>query len=429
VLLFARQAAGQVPAEYTLVVESDDPAVSYDTIAQRLASDLGATVAAPGPSPTRGAITVRYHAQLLVVRVGRAGGAAIERTVQAQGDSEAVRAEAVLLAGNLARDEARELIDELSARQRKPEPVEPSNEAPAEGPRMHATFAAFYPVATNHGQPDVRSPLNLGLFYSHIGRSTAFQMTFFGVSHAKSGIEGAQIGGLAAVSSGTVAGWQSAIGATYASGPTRGAQLSSGFNYAGELTGMQASTGIDIVDKKMTGLQLGTANIAADISGAQIGVINLGGRVKGLQLGVVNIAEEAGEALGLVTIAKDSIHPVVWGSNLAYTNAGIRFSSRHLYSIAALGFGTLETRWDDSPLITVAAGGSLHVFEGLGVDLELAYSHLDAQNNRALHARVIAGYAFAKHLRVVLGIGPRIPLAYDVGSPVVRPEVLAGVQF
>ena len=81
----------------------------------------------------------------------------------------------------------------------------------------------------------------------------------------------------------------------------------------------------------------------------------------------------------------------------------------------------------------VAAGAHVPIAGGVDLDLETAYSDLDVgsedEGNRALHVRALPGYAFAKHLRIFAGGGVRIPVAFDVGSPAVRPEGVVGVQF
>jgi hypothetical protein len=487
---------------YTLEVDSDaSSVVSYDALAARLSSELHARVErASGTAPSRAAITITYRkdSQSLLVRAKHAGGRVLERSIVAQGDDASVQAEAVLLASNLARDEARELLDELASRPAPPQPAAPAAERPtppaAPEERWIGTFGLLYPVATNAGHPNVRSALDLSILYGRIGRSDAFQMSF-GVAHASrsatglqlaavpiSGgsldgaqlglgatialgpVSGAQLGTGASIAGDSVDGAQLSVGVAYAHGPVTGVQASAGFNYAGgldgaqlaaggniargpvsgaqlsagfnlatkEVSGAQVTAGVNIATDRLEGAQAGIVNVGGEVSGAQLGLVNVGRRVKGLQLGLVNIAEEVdGVAIGVATITKDSIHPIVWASNLADTNAGIKFTTKYIYTLAAVGLSTLEADFKDGPSVTTALGTHIPIAAGFDVEAEAAYSQIGWKSweNHALHPRVLAGYSFARHLRVFAGGGPRVPLAFDKGSSAVRPEIMAGVQF
>jgi hypothetical protein len=520
---------------YTLEVDSDESSVvSYDALAARLSSELRAPVALPNATPARAAITINYRKETrsLVVRARHAGGPSLERSIIAQGDPANIQAEAILLASNLARDEARELLDELSTRpSRAAEPVTPPSpvkpEVPhAEEERWAATVGVAYPLATNRGHPNVSSVIDLSVAYGRVGRSEAFQMSFgaayasrsaaglqlggvvlsgghvgglqlgLGSAIARGPVDGVQLGGLASISDGAVNGAQVSAGAGFTHGRAAGAQIATGFNYAGggstgtqltaganiasgptvgmqgsvganiatgdmsgvqataganivggrlegvqasslvnvatkEVTGVQATAGVNVASDRLSGGQAAVVNVAGDLTGAQIGIVNIGRKVKGLQLGLLNIADEVdGAAIGLVTITKDSIHPVAWGGNLAYTNAGIKFTTKYVYTLVAIGFGTRETELDGGMVVTNALGGHIPIAAGFDVEAELAYTKVESsKENHALHPRVLGGYAFAKHLRVFAGGGPRVPIAFDRGSSAVRPEVVAGLQF
>lgn len=456
---------------YTLVVDSDEVGLSYESLASRLAAELGGTVvaASPGLRPARVAIAIHYAQGLLTVRAEHVGDRVLERSIRAEGDATVVQREALLLASNLAHDEARELLDELARRPRpadqapSPLPSPKSESAEVEGPHHPATLALVYPIASNMGDVGDSAPFNLGVFYGRVGRSEAFQLTFGGISHATKSVSGAQIGTLASISGGRAFGAQISAGANYASGPVEGAQVTAIFNHAGELDGFQGSQGVNVVGGPMVGAQvsalgnvvagnargtqlaaglnlaterfggaqIATVNVANEVHGMQLGLVNVARRGRGLQVGIVNIVDEPAEALGIVTIARDAIHPIAWASNLAYTNAGIKFMSRHLYSVAAIGFGSREADFDSGPSLTVAAGGHVPLPSSFDVEIELAYTHLEgvSEQNQSLHPRVLAGYTFAKHLRLFAGSGARIPLAFDRGSPAVRPEFVGGVQF
>lgn len=463
-------AAAGAPA-YTLEVESDDPAaVSFDAIAPRLAAELGAPVAPATRAAARAAITIRYRARTLTVRAAHPGRAAVERSIAAEGDVSAVRSEAVLLAGNLARDEARELLDELT-RPPPPPPAEPEPprepaparaEPPAPEERWLATFAVLYPLATNARHPDVRSLLDVSLFYGRVGRVAGLQIGTLttmasrdlsgaalaglvsvvggsvdgaqlatGAAFAGGRVHGAQLGTLVTMAGGDVAGTQLAAGVTYARGRLEGAQLSAIANVATERAhGVQVAAGVNVAPE-VEGLQMAVINVGRDVGGAQIGIVNVGRKVKGLQLGLVNIAEDVGgAALGLVSVSRDAFHPLVWGGNLSYANVGIKWRSRYAYTIVGVGAGTREIAFDGPPTFTTAIGGRIPL-GAFDIEIQTAYSIAASgtRSNQATHVHAIGGYAFAKHLRLFAGAGPRIPLDFERGDNAVRPEVLAGVQF
>lgn len=440
---------------YTLMVDSDAPnVVSYATLSAAITRELGAPVAAPGSEePARAAIEVRYRDadRSLRVRAIHHGGRVVEREVAAAGDDEAVRREAALLAGNLARDEASELLDELAAR--KPPPVEAGQEPEVDPPppvaepapppppaapqeRRVAVFSFVYPLATNAGKPDVRTALSLSLFYGRVGTVKGFELGL-GVTTATRDTQGAQIAGAAAVVDGRAHGWQLATGAVLALGGGEVAQTSGGFNLAaGDVRGFQLAAGANAAPGNLRGAQVGGVNIGGEVRGAQIGIVNIAsGRVRGAQVGVVNIASEVdGASIGLVSIGSDSVHPVVWSSNLAYLNAGVKFTTRYVYTLVAIGTGTNEVGFDDARhVLTFGIGGTIPIASRVTLDIETAYSEQDVSGpgavNRSYHLRAISGYAFAKHFRLVAGFGLRIPLAFDQGSLAVRPEGIAGVQF
>lgn len=481
-VFFVRALAYAADPAYTLEVDSDAPdVVSYDAVAARISSELGVPVAPEG-TPSRAAIVIRYRDEprVLRVRVEHAGGRVLEREVRAEGDAAEIQDETVLLAGNLARDEASELLDELAARKKPPPPppeppaapekrdddmkLLPIGETEYQG-RTVATFAFVYPLATNFRRPHVDTNLSLSILYGHVGRIDGFGLGM-GVQHASRGLRGVDVGVLATIVQGRVSGGQVSAGANVATDDVVGAQAAPLFSFTGkDLRGAQLTAVVGMTLGHVTGAQIsavgsyaggvdgvqaGTANVAGDVAGTQIAVVNVGRQVNGLQLGIVNVAykgvkgaalgvvnvapEVDGVAIGIATIAKDSVHPIAWASNLAPTNVGFKFTTKYVYSVAAIGFGTLEQAMSIShPTFTVGLGGHIPIAGGVDVEPEVVYSHLEIEGpenaNRALHARATLGYSFASHLRLFAGGGPRVPLAFDTGSHAVRPEVLAGVQF
>lgn len=454
--------AASAPA-YTLEVDSDAPdVVSFEAIAARVGSELGGSVVRPGTiAASRAAISIRYRDRELTVRAIHSGGRVLERSVKAEGDDAAVQREAVLLAGNLARDEAREILDALAARPAPPGPkapevippeVQPAKPAVDEG--FHpVSVALFSPIATNFARPNVTSNLNLSFVYGRVGTVDGVQLGsgFVYASRAVSGVQlgaaattvsgpmsGAQLGGVGNLATGAGEGAQLGGAANIALQGFDGAQLSGALNLTrGSFDGLQIAGAANIATRHVEGAQLsGGVNVADTIDGAQVGVINVAGKVRGAQVGVINIAEEVdGAAVGLISISKGGIHPIAWTSNLQYMNAGVKFSTKYLYTIAAVHYGTLEGEFGNIGT-TAVIGGRVPLPLGFDVEVQSAFTYLvprpsqsTKDGNNWVAPQLIGGYSLAPHLRVFAGGGARLPISVDLGRDVVRPEVLAGVQF
>lgn len=438
---------------YSLEVDSDDPSLSFDPLAAQLAGDLNAPIAPAGPVRGQVAFTVHYRVakRELTVRADHGAGRVLERTVTATGNEGDVLREAALLASNLARDEARELLDALA-----PPPVPPAAKpAPATPaivdvpPMYDATFALAYPAATNFGRPEVGSHLDLSLIYGRVGHVDGVQVGSI-VAFASRGVKGVQVtsaigavkgdlsgvevSGLSNVVHGDVAGVQVAGGASIASGSAGGVQVSGGFNLAHKaLKGVQVAGGANVA-RVMDGVQVaGGANVARDVDGLQLGIVNVAKNVKGLQLGLINIADEVdGQQLGLLSIARNRVHPIAWGSNLAYTNAGFKFRGRWVYTVAAMTFGTFETGFEHVG-VTGGLGTRIPIVPKLTAEAEVDLTSINLSkdgndNNLWLTPKLQVGYSVLDRLRFFAGVGSRFALIVGDGRKVVRPEVLGGVE-
>lgn len=422
-LLLARPVLAQKEDGCSLSVDSDPKsAVTFEGLAALLTSDLGKRVQASGGNV---ALFVRYRDHKLTVRADH-GGRVLERTIDV--DEANAERQASLLASNLARDEARELLDDLAARPPVPAPV-PSSEpappppappAPAPPPRnVYASAGLLYPVATSHGEPDARAYLEVSLLFGRMGSVKGLQLGAV-ASHASRRVDGVQLDSVAGIT-GDLDGAQVAGVATIATSEVHGVQAAGVLAYAGEIDGVQAAT----------------VDIAKEVRGVQLGVVNVGKRVKGAQIGLINIADEVeGTQLGLVSVSRNGVHPVLYATNLAYSNFGIKFETRFVYTELALTFGTLESQYDNAG-VTSAMGGRVPLdvlLPGLDVEPETYLTFVSprtasADNNLWLGGRVFAGYSFARHLRIFAGGGVRFPLIVHFGREVARPEAIAGVEL
>src|SRR5262249_53642128 len=139
-------------------------------------------------------------------------------------------------------------------------------------------------------------------------------------------------------------------------GPLRGAQVGT-VNYAGNAAAGAQVGVVNVAGDDGRGAQIGTVNVARQLAGAQIGVVNVAGHVKGLQLGVVHVADDIdGVPLGVLSFVRHGYnHLAVWGSDTSYSNVGVKFGSRYMYTL--LGVGTTDRRDDGrGAVMTLHAG-------------------------------------------------------------------------
>lgn len=280
------------------------------------------------------------------------------------------------------------------------EAAEPTSD---EEERSAVTVSVVHPLATNAGRPNVTTNTDLSILWGRVGTVEGAQIGGAFVS-ASRGIDGAQIGGVA----------------TIAVGPVRGAQLAGAANVA----------------EGVAGAQLAPVNVAGPVDGVQLGVFNVGRKVRGLQVGLVNIAEDVdGGAIGLVSISRDSVHPLAWTSNLQYTNAGVKFTNKYVFTMVGVHYGTHEADFDHVGL-TAAIGGHVPLPASFDLEIQGSLTQLATWTTRSkgsdntwVAPQIVAGYSVATHFRVFAGGGVRLPVSVELGRDVSRPEALAGVQF
>jgi hypothetical protein len=152
--------------------------------------------------------------------------------------------------------------------------------------------------------------------------------------------QGVALSLLANHSSGVVRGGQGSIGLNLG-GEVRGAQVAFGLNVASDAVEGAQIAGAANVGRDFQGAQIATlANVARKVDGAQIGLVNVAGRVRGAQIGIVNIAEDVdGVPFGLVNVTRSGgVHVLAWGGYTSHANVGIKFATRHTYSMLTFGY-------------------------------------------------------------------------------------------
>jgi hypothetical protein len=158
------------------------------------------------------------------------------------------------------------------------------------------------------------------------------------------------------VAEGDVNGVQGSAGINIAGGDVQGVQATAGVNVAKSIHGLQGTAGVNVADE-VQGLQAAPLNVAADVEGAQVGIVNVGGSVEGVQLGIVNVAKHSDVSIGLLNFIGDGLHRVdVWASESAIGTAGVKFGSRHVYTL--LGAGWVGP---DQPYWTYGGGFGVHL--------------------------------------------------------------------
>jgi hypothetical protein len=380
------------------------------------------------------------------------GGQTLTRLVAAPAEAGAAETDAVLLAGNLAREQVATLLPaapETLAPER-PAPASARDAAPPE--RWVATFGLFYPLSTHYGHADVTSSFDLNLLYSRVGS-----------------IDGGQLGGVNVVgrddgaAPGSMRGLQFGFLANLVAGEARGVQLAGLFNQtSADVEGVQLAGGANFSLGRVQGLQGAFAfNRAAGVKGLQLALVNVGGDVDGLQIGLVNVARRVrGASVGIVNVADDieglplapfsvtrtgGVHPTTWSGSGGYANLGIKLATRHTYT---LFFGSYHRKYGlDLYGGGVAVGGSVGLGAGFRSDFDLSGTYLvapelsfDASREAGYHEQLLqprlrwlVAFRLAEHFGVFAGVSAlgniRSELGWERVTATIGPEVFGGIEL
>jgi hypothetical protein len=370
---------------------SDDPAVSAESVRAALAAELGVRVlSADDPEAANSTrvltVTLRTLTKELSVTYAEAGRASVTRVISAPEASDQVPSKAALLAGNLSRNEAQDWATPTPPPSAEPDPppaheAEPESlpvakaemlprpAAPEPPVRRIANAAFFYPLATNFELPDVETNFDFNLLYGHIGaleglgvgtvsvigdqlRGLSISLLTSLVGRDVHGVQlssaynssggelfGFQLAGLANHARGAFSGGQLAFGANVAGAPSEGLQAALGANFGAGLTGVQAGGVANFSTGAVRGAQIAFGlNYARDVEGLQLSLINIGRRVRGAQIGLFNVAEDVdGVPIGLVSVTRSGgIHPMLWAATSSYANVGVKFATRYTYTFLNL---------------------------------------------------------------------------------------------
>jgi hypothetical protein len=444
-----------------VVLHTDATELHPDELRAAVAREVEAPALAASDAagrPVRGTLTVTWRpAKELAVTWSEPPRGAITRVVESPPDAKEATLTASLLAAHLIRDE--ELVPDADV----PPPPLPPPPAPAPVPhpekKLPATAALFYPLSTHYGAPEPTTHLAFNAAYDRVGRVEGLAVGF--VNHATRSLLGAQLALGANLVGGPVEGLQVAPALNLAGGGLAGVQASFFFNRAGDVSsgGQVALLGMNLAPRGIDGIEVAPANVAGDVRGAQIGFLNVGAEVRGVQLGLINVADDADVPIGVVSVTKTGgVHPLAWSSNTTYANAGMKFATKHTYTIASFGahgevdaaghghmlYGPGFTAGGHTPIghagfycdfdlgITWLLGGALQEVRPPAGQPQLP-PYLVAQDLVLSKLRIMGGYAFTDHASLFAGVGTTLTTRFfaDRRDPrfSLGPEVFAGVQF
>jgi hypothetical protein len=355
-LLLAPVAAAQAPGTAEALVVEVDPEVPVDgpELRAQLAADLARPVELGAAVDARMSLRVLPHPEGQELRLVLRGPEVPIRTrvTATIRDRREMTRVVALLAANLVRDEASELLSTLRVERREAEAVEVTmevdvgadpeadEETPAPPPRGSEAPEpeeddpeVLAPPPEASALPD--EPVLVGVdFLPGVGTSTVrrgrdVRGVSFGILGSWSGaVSGMSLSAVADVT-GPLDGGQASGVASIADGPIEGAQLAGvaalgtdgvrGFQFGGvlaggggDLEGVQAA-GVGVYAEYVAGAQLAGvfALAGGDVEGLQLGaVVNVaGGHVAGAQLGLLNVAGDGVDGLqaGLLNLAGEAL--------------------------------------------------------------------------------------------------------------------------
>ncbi len=327
--------------------------VDTESLVTALSRELNATILLSVPADadgTYGTLHLQAENNQLTARFESKDGNITQRTVPVPERPSNTRATLVVLAGNVARDEAAELREELKRRaessksdgtvvQGPPVPGRASPSGATNSPKP-SVYRPFPPSAGRvrpsppHDQPTVQRGLCTpsvssprywaGVdFVPMVGTSSVARDAVLGASlnvlgGLSGGIQGAQIGGLTNLVRGPVCGLQVG-GLVNLTHGVKGLQIGGLVNVTHDVTGTQMG-GILNVANNVKGLQIGgIVNATNNVSGLQIGgIVNVTDNVKGLQIGgMFNVTDDVAgvQITGGANLTRDVTGFQLAGSN------------------------------------------------------------------------------------------------------------------
>jgi hypothetical protein len=365
-LVHAEPPPAAQPAQAALALDVEPGVAGLDAakIQKSVERELGTTMVTATPdSGTVLSIRARgEHRVLMTFR--QANGRRVEREVDLPAEPDRALETLGLLAANLVRNEADELIATMLAKapgtpapppvqKPAPAPPPPANVEPSPCQQhdgyhlvtLGADFAPYVGTSNFERTPSVR---RLSLQFVG-GRSDGLHgLGFSPLLHLTSKfVCGVQVSGLVNAVGGPVEGAQVGGVVNIANGDVDGAQVGV-VNYARGVRGAQVSV-VSVAAGKVAGVQVGTVAISRGAQGAQIGVVNVAsGPVDGVQIGVVNYAEESDLSIGLVSVVRNGRLGIdAFGSETGFLTAAVKHGGKHWHNFYGVTrrTATQEVSW------------------------------------------------------------------------------------
>lgn len=472
-------AAPSVVSELSIEVRSPglvDAGRLRDSLHEDLGTDIRIRVVSGDEPHANAHLIVEWASATLVVLRLRRGEEERRREVEVGTAAEERSVVLALLASNLLRDEADELIALLRARRRteresETEPPEEPAPEPEVDPEVSAEPEEEEPEPEAAEEPtepvDPNAPVDVFVGFDaapFVGMSSYFRgrdtrelsfglagawsgrirgASFSGGVDITGGLRGLQVAGGFALVQGTGAGLQTAgavslalenfdglqvagVSATVL-GRMRGVQTSSGLNitrglalgaqlsianYASELRGIQFGT-LNLAGS-VVGLQAGAANYANEVRGVQIGLLNVSsGYVHGLQLGIVNLADGADAGIGLINIYRNGRTQVRVGMDTAgFIAADVIHGSRITHTIYSLGVNPVDGR--SSVAFGLGVGARASLSERVHLDFDVLSRVLMTTEGNDVRADGVLEPRIVLGVQLYKAIGAFVGLAYPI---------------
>jgi hypothetical protein len=362
--------ASQQPQVLLLDCEAADGLPACSTLQLALEHELEVAVQLGQPAAGQGALIVRSAGPgRAKVSFALDGGGKPGRVVSLPAEAARAAETIALLAANLMRDDAGELLASLQKRRQAvqippaaaplpapspaPAPSPLPAPLPAPAPPSVPLAVAQTPVSADErpvaiavdllpgftlppgaGQDGVRA-LSFGpliTFSSHLRGIEAA-----GVVALKTGrVRGIQVSGVLNVAGQLEAGIQAST-VNLAGGPARGIQAGVVNLVGGSLRGIQAGT-VNLAGS-IQGVQAGVTNLVfGDATGVQAGVFNYAAGRAGWQVGILNLGRDADVGLGLLSLYWDGrTHVQVSTSAAGQTLVALKHGSRRIHNLLAVG--------------------------------------------------------------------------------------------
>jgi hypothetical protein len=437
----AQVPAQPAPAAFALVVQLDDASLDPEALRSALVRELGVPV-------ERVTEAQRAHLQLagsshaLAVAFVREDGTRVERTLDVSSLGANAPEAVALLAANLARDEAAELLAAMHASQPVPPSPNPNpNPSPNPSPNPNPNPVPA-PREPRGCDPTSLPRIPFGVdFLPYLGMSTldgarvARAISFNVIGGFSGALRGFELGSVLNLQSESMCGAQISGVTNIVAGPAAGLQLSL-VNYSRRFDGLQLGL-IDVAGGNIAGSQIGLVNVGTrDVQGAQIGLVNTASRVHGAMIGLVNVAEDADAPIGLVNVMwRGRTQLDVWGTESGLALIGLEHGGRRVHNIYGAG---VTTRHGHAVLVA-ALGIGVRSFDGerMFVDVDaLGYTLLARNSDKdrmdmasIVQLRVPIGWRVTREIGLFVAPALNLSLIDETDNLLAGPSLIGDVRL